>query len=138
MLYKSSGILQYEGDDKLIVLADPGMADFYRSLIPKYYDINRPKYPAHITVVRTGKETVLDKTNWNKYNGETIDFMYDNSIQIGTVYFWLNIFCKRLEEIRLELGLRVDSPWTLPPEGFNKCFHMTLANRKEPPKNEWV
>ena len=113
---------------KLIVEADQGISDFYRALIPKYYYAKPQKYPAHISVVR--KEVPVNLENWGKYEGEKIEFFYQSYIHIGTVYFWLNVFCCRLEEIRLELGLPVDSPYTLPPEGFNKCYHMTIGNKK--------
>lgn len=126
-LFKSTGILRY-GKNKVIVEIDPGISDFYRSLIPKYLPYNRQLYAPHISVVR--KETPPNMEYWEKYEGQPIEFEYDNEIQIGTVYFWLNCFSVRLEEIRQELGLPVSSPYTLPPEGYLKCFHSTLANRK--------
>jgi len=46
---------RYRGDFKLIVEVDPGIAVFYRTLIPKSVSIQSPKYTPHITVIR--KET---------------------------------------------------------------------------------
>lgn len=131
MLYKSEGILRYYGPPyKLIVEVDQGIGDLYRALIPKYMPVNRPMYPAHITVVRSEKETPVILDSWGKHNGERVEFYYDPEVKVGTVYYWLNVFCKRLEEIRVELGMSVDSPYTRPPEGFLKCFHLTIGNSK--------
>tara|TARA_Y100000034_G_scaffold8165_2_gene8918 strand:+ start:1793 stop:2203 length:411 start_codon:yes stop_codon:yes gene_type:complete len=134
MLFKSTGYLQYSRNHQLVVRADQGLADFYRHLIPKYYGVQRGRWPAHVTVVREVdgliKEVPTNMDAWGKYQGEEIDFMYENIIRQGKIYFWLNIFCVRLEEIRSELGLSIRSQYTIPPEGFTKCFHMTLGNMK--------
>lgn len=127
MLFESIGTLHY-GDNKLVVQVDPGISLFYRSLIPKWHRINLQRYPPHISVVR--KETSPRMELWGKYEGERIRFFYDIDVQNDSRYWWLNIFCVRLEEIRRELGLPVSSPYTLPPVGFEKCFHMTIGNTK--------
>jgi len=126
-LFQSVGRLVY-GTDKLIVEADQGISDFYRALIPKYYRVRPQYYPAHISVIR--KETPSLLQYWRKYQGEPIAFNYEPFPYNGEVYWWLNVFCVRLEEIRQELGLEVSSPYTRPPDGFAKCFHMTLGNVK--------
>ena len=133
MLHKSKGILRYGENSRLVVEVDRGLADYYRSLIPKWREMQPQMHPPHITVVRTGKEEVPNKEFWGKHEGEEIEFFYDPTIKEGTVYYWLNVFSVRLEEIRRELGLPVQSEYTLPPEGYTKCFHMTLANKKERP-----
>ncbi len=130
-MFSSTGTLSYGEGYKLVVSCDQELADYYRSLIPKYYDVQRGRYPAHVTVVRTGKEMPIILENWGKYQGEEIDFLYDPTMRMGEIYFWLNIWCKRLEEIRVELGLSNRSMYTLPPDcPFAKCFHMTVANCK--------
>ena len=147
-LHESTGILRYFSPvapgtpetqhtkgptqfHKLIVEIDPNIAAFYRSLIPKWHDWNVPLYPSHISVVR--KEEIPNLDLWGKHEGEEVKFLYSPIVQMGKVYFWLNVFCKRLEEIRVELGLPVSSPYTRPPEGFQKCFHTTIANNKTHP-----
>lgn len=130
-LFKSVGTLRYGykgGDYNLVVDVDQGLADYYRSLIPKSISFNRQKYPPHISVVR--KEVPINLDLWGKYNGHEIEFVYSNVIRWGQVYYWLDVFSTRLEEIRLELGLPVSSQYTLPPDGFVKCFHCSLCNRK--------
>jgi hypothetical protein len=130
-LYQSSGPLRYftgEFGYKLIVEVDPQIVAYYRSLIPKWVKTNPQMYPPHISVVR--KEVPPRLEYWGKHGGEEVPFLYSNIVHAGTVYYWLNAFSNRLEEIRLELGLEVSSPYTLPPEGFDKCFHVTIGNCK--------
>lgn len=132
MLYKSKGILKYDIVDvgyRLVVEVDQGIADFYRSLIPKSKGVRRQKYPAHISVVRHEIPLVLDK--WSEYHGCEVEFVYDNEIKNGKVYYWLNTFSTKLEEIRTELGLPVSSEYTRPPsDEYVKCFHITIGNCK--------
>ncbi len=127
-LFKSTGTLRY-GFTNLVLDVDQGIVDYYRALLPKSVRTNRQMYPAHISVIR--KETPPKMELWNKYSGEQIEFEYSNIIHNGEVYYWLNCWCQRLEDIRVELGLPVDSPYTRPPDGFAKTFHVTLGNIKE-------
>lgn len=133
MLFESEGTLQYSVEPqvgfKLIVSVPQQLSNYYFSLIPSYKNVNRQFYPAHISVVR--KETPTNLEAWGKHHNQRIKFLYENWIYSGTVYYWLNCFSQELEDIRLELGLPVSSQYTLPPAGFVKCFHMTLANTKK-------
>lgn len=130
-MHKSTGLLKYSDGYRLVLEADPEIARFYRSLIPPWMTVNKPAWPAHITVVRFGREVPLKKAYWNAHHGEKVTFQYSPTIHVGETYYWLNCFCKRLEAIREELGLPVVSQYTLPPEGFERCFHMTIGNKKE-------
>lgn len=126
-LYQSKGVLRYY-NTKLILEADQGIVEYYRAMLPRSFRTNRQLYPAHISVVR--KETP-EMGSWRLYEGEEVEFSYDNEIKFGEVYVWLNAFSTRLEEIRRELKLPVE-PWgdLVPPAGFNKFFHITLGNFK--------
>jgi hypothetical protein len=130
MLFSSIGKLHYDLDNnglyKLIVLIDPAITSYYRALIPKYRTVHGQRHAPHISVIR--KEPPQKLEFWGKYEDRDIEFHYDNMIQCGTVYYWLNVFSKELEEIRVELGLPIASQYTLPPEGWTKCFHTTLGN----------
>ncbi len=130
-LYETTGILRYSPlpTMKLIVEVDPEIARYYRALVPKWIRLNPQKYATHISVVR--KENVPNLQAWGKYEGEEIAFTYGNTVRNGTVYYWLDAFCTRLEEIRVELGLPVTSEYTRPPDGWSKCFHTTIGNVKE-------
>lgn len=128
-LFTSTGTLRYgKTVDYLVLDVDQGIVDYYRALMPKWIRTNRQMYPAHISVVR--KENAINREFWGKYDGELIEFKYSNIVHSGTVYYWLNAWCDRLEAIRTELGLAVDSPYTRPPDGFEKTFHVTLGNTK--------
>jgi len=120
---KSKGIIRYHEGDKLVVDIDPELARYYRSWIPKSISFNIPLHPPHITVIRGAYESPKDKSKWGLREGEEIEFEYDNFIQIGKVYIWLSVQCKRLEQIRNELGL---------DRCFDKFkgFHITIANMK--------
>lgn len=130
-MFRSTGILRYHNEPvlKLVVDVDQAISDYYRSLLPPYKKANPQRYGAHISVVR--KEIPPNMQFWGKYEGEEVEFFYAPGVQFGKVYCWLNVWCNRLEEIRIELGLPVTSEYTLPPEGFVKCFHSTIGNYKE-------
>lgn len=130
MFHKSTGRLHYKGSDSLVLIVDQNISDYYRSLIPPWHNVNRPRYGAHVTIVRTGKEVPKNTATWRKYHGEKVLFYYEPYIHYGTIYYWLNVFCNRLEDIRVELGLPITSPYKSPPEGFKKYFHVTIANVK--------
>jgi hypothetical protein len=133
-MFSSTGELRYsenQGQRRLVLTVDPGLASYYHAMIPKYIDVSRPRYAPHITVVRPFKETVPDPTAWGRYEGEQVEFLYDHVLYQSEIYFWLNILSRRLEDIREELGLPV-VPWPtrVPPPPFRKFFHCTVANRK--------
>jgi len=127
-MHTSTGRLAYSGKYKLILTVDQGIQDYYYYLLPKYLDAKKQYHPAHISVVR--KETPSVLSAWGKYEGDKLEFRYTSEIFFGNVYCWLNVFCVRLEEVRKELGLPVTSEFTRPPDGYSKCFHMTVANFK--------
>lgn len=131
ILHTSTGILRYSGNNRLAMEVDQGLSDFYRSLIPRYMPNNRPRWAAHVTVVRDGKEEPVHREFWGKYEGEEVSFLYSPYIHADNVYYWLNVFCVRLEEIRIELGLPCTNLQSDLPPLFRKCFHMTLGNRKQ-------
>jgi hypothetical protein len=126
-LFTSTGTLRY-GYTNLVLDVNQGIVDYYRALMPKYIYTNRQMYAAHISVIR--KEVPTKMELWGKYAGEKVEFKYSNIVHHGEVYYWLNAWCERLEQIRMELGLPVDSPYTRPPDGFAKTFHITLGNVK--------
>ena len=139
MYYKHSGILHYsnKGNWRLVVDIDTELGDYYRSLMPKYFNVSPGRYPTHITVVRPEKDIPTNISAWGKYEGERVDFLYENEIVHGKRYFWLRVISKRLEEIRAELGLGLERSKTItdasydePPQGYVKFWHITIANNK--------
>jgi hypothetical protein len=127
-MFKSAGQLQYSDNPyKLIVEVDSELADYYRSFVPPVVGLNKPMYPAHISVVRN--EIPLNLFAWNKYKDIFIFFEYEGEIYNDELYYWLNAYCEDLEKIRFELGLPETSEITRSPDGRHK-FHITLGNLK--------
>ncbi len=128
-LYSSIGVLRYSDDPlKLVVEVDREISFYYRAMLPKWVKTNPQRYAPHISVVRHEVPPRMDR--WRAFDGEQVEFFYENVVRNGEVYIWLNAFCNRLEEVRSDLGLEVSSPYTMPPEGFQKCFHITIGNYK--------
>jgi hypothetical protein len=131
-LHSSTGVLRYTQRDgygfRCVLDIDQQISEYYRALLPKWIYVNRQMYPAHVSVVR--KEVPPNLEAWGRHEGEEIEFQYEHFVYNDNVYYWLNVFCTRLEEIRAELGLPVSSPITRPPSGFLKCFHSTIGNVK--------
>jgi len=132
-LFKTVGLLRYsfkpEYGYRLVLEVDQAIADYYRALLPKWIGANRQRYGAHVSVVR--HEVPANLEAWCLHEGREVEISYSGQVHFGRVYCWLNVFSTRLEEVRSELGLPVSSEYTRPPEGFVKCFHMTIGNFKE-------
>ncbi|MHA2060721.1 MAG: hypothetical protein ACW963_00305 [Candidatus Sifarchaeia archaeon] len=129
-MFKANGKLIYDNDKRrCIVTVDDGIGRFYRALIPKSQRWLKPRYDVHITVVRTGIETVSDDL-WGYGDGMDISFTYDPYIWIGYKYIYLDAHSTDLEEVRESLGLpRLRMPHPSMTEA-RKCFHITIANMK--------
>ena len=133
MFYTSKGTLKYENTTsgpRAVIEIDQGVADYYRRLIPKYMTANKQSWPSHITVVRAGIEFPLHMNHWRAYNKEVVEFIYSSVIHMDGLYYWLNCWSHRIDEIRSELGLTIKSRVTIPPPGYSKTYHITLANKK--------
>lgn len=127
-MYYSTGILKYGPKPRIVVFVDRDLANYYRSFIPKSYKVQPQKYPPHITVVRSKYEKINNLKNWNKYDGETIEFSYSGIIKFDGTYFYLDVQSERLGDIREELGM--------PRFRFNdindkQCYHITIGNLKD-------
>ena len=129
-MFTSVGRLRYGRSTwNLVVDVDPQLTAYYRALLPKAWYPQPPKYPAHISVLR--REIPVNLELWNQYDGEAIEFFYVPEVRIGQVYYWLDVYCSRLEDIRLELGLPLANLYEPALPGFRKRFHCTIANIKD-------
>lgn len=135
-LLKTTGFLnyqildtpQYKGYKLTVEGIDPGIAKFYRAMIPKSRIAKPQMYAPHVSVVR--KEIPVNLDYWGLHDLKHIELYYDPYVFESDVYYWLNFYSHELEHIREELGL-ANKKWDIDPaEGYNKCFHMTIANRK--------
>lgn len=82
-----------------------------------------------LTVVRTGRDIVINKEYWGKYDKKLIKYYYDGVIHHCKVYYWLDAYSVELEEMRLELGLDLYN-FGQQPDYYRKRFHFTLGNVK--------
>jgi hypothetical protein len=91
----------------LVVDADPNLARLYRELFNWEnrcrFKIFKPAWDAHISVVRDEKPPRIEM--WEKYSGEEVVFEYDPTIKTNGEYYWLDVQCERLLDIREEMGL---------------------------------
>lgn len=127
-IFNSVGTLVYSEDPyKLIVDVDNEIGNYYRSLIPKYFQVKKPMYSSHISIVRN--EVPPNLNMWGKYQGSQISFEYEPFIYSDELYYWLNAYSSVLEDVRVELGLANLSKYTRSPDGKHK-FHITLGNTK--------
>lgn len=119
--HKSTGKLSYGPGIRIVLLVDQDIVDYYRRLIPKYLDVAPQAHDAHVSVVL--KEKPMDTSAWGDYNGDKVEFEYGGKIKNDETYYWLDVRCQRLKEIRKELGLSENPPW-------RNGFHLTLGNVK--------
>ena len=127
-MYSAHGLINYGPGIRVIATIDQGISDFYRNLIPKYYQVQPQKYSAHITIVRTDKESPKKLEFWNKYQGEKLSFEYSPKIHFDGSYWYLNVWSQQIGDIREELGL----PRFRFQEMSSKdgCYHISIGNSK--------
>jgi hypothetical protein len=123
MKFTGYGTLSYKNTWLLVEISDD-LGIYYRSLINSYSRstvLQKPMNGEHITVIAGKYEVANHSPNWRKYEGEKIEFQYSSDIQTDYCYFWLPVTCNRIEEIRIELGLKptIKCPW-----------HITVGNLK--------
>lgn len=119
----SSGILRYSpkllGDrisEKwwLVLDCDPEISSYYRHLFHiqnyKSQKLLMPAWDSHVTIIRN--EEPPNKELWEAYAGERVEYEYCHDSKTDGNYWWLDVICPRLIEIREELGL---SPQPLYP-----------------------
>ena len=128
MMFKSTGTLRYTHQRYNLVLdCDHELGRYYRSLIAKKWLLRRPSWKEHITLIRGPVEFASppDKELWGKYHDHVITFEYEPFINTREPeegylrYFWLNVLCPQLLDIREELGL--PRPPLFP-------LHLTIGN----------
>ena len=124
MLFKSSGKLRYSTTTKYWVTldADPTIGSYYRNLFNLYHFncklIKKPSWAEHVTVVRN--EEPVNKMAWSFYNEMVVEFEYDSQIKTDGDFYWLDVYCDFLYQIRVELGLKKNPEYP---------FHLTIGNR---------
>ena len=128
-LIEISGIIKYDSIDyKVYVDLDDDIARYYREMIPKHLTKPKPqRYKTHITIVRN--EKIINMDNWLRYDGLEVNFKYNPIEKNNGIYFWLDVYSDKLEQLRTELGLQKSSEFSRPPSD-EECFHITIGNLK--------
>lgn len=123
-LFSSTGKYHYH-NRWLMVDCCEELARYYRSLVHAFspsITLQPPRHGSHITVIAGKYEPNHNDRYWKKFDGDLVRFEYDPE-KTGSdgVYFWLPIFCKEFESVRVELGLKptIPIPW-----------HLTIGNLK--------
>jgi hypothetical protein len=78
--------------------------------------IVRASWKSHISVVTD--EVCPNLNAWGKYAGEEVRFTYEPDVRGNAEYFWIDVRCERLLDIREELGLSRNPTFSL---------HLTLG-----------
>ena len=119
-MFSSCGNLLYYPSWWLIMKVDEEICRYYRNLIHFHYrslQLNPSRNGAHITVIAGKYEKPDEECErfWNRYQDEEVNFKYSPEINTDGEYFWMEVECKRIEEIRIELGLtpKIPQPWHL-------------------------
>ena len=128
ILFRTKAQLIYH-DTWLMAYADDEICDYYRKLAFMYSPtlrLNQPKHGAHITIISGRWETPPRKDMyWRKYDKIWVEIEYSLEVQNNELYYWLPVYCKMFEEIRVELGLAANNGELVIPA------HMTIGNLKE-------
>jgi hypothetical protein len=106
----------------VIVECPKDIMDYYHHWAKKENEtiLNKPLFGSHISVVRGEEPPDSLKPQWRKHHEEAVTFHYSHEIFSSGEYYWLEVACPRLEELRTELGL------TANPE-FG--FHLTIGRK---------
>jgi hypothetical protein len=93
----------------MIVDCDPTgeMGRYYRHLYHvsthRCRRIQAPSWALHITVVRDEKPS--RPWLWGLYSGRKVEVEYEPLVRSGETYYWLDVTCPVLLDVREELGL---------------------------------
>jgi hypothetical protein len=112
--YEAIGILNYKNN--WLILETPFSINlYYKWWIEKFIGkkISTPLYGSHVTIIAGKYTDVSNHPNWAKYQDKKIPFKYSSIIYGDDNYFWLNVICGELADIRKELGLSPDPHWSL-------------------------
>jgi len=127
-MFKSKGKLRYSpelnGNQErfwLIADCDKEVGNYYRRLYQNSFwkcrKLQRPSWEEHITIIRNEEPPLLEL--WDKYDGNEVEFFYDPILKSNDLYFWFDVECPEMLDIREELGLSRNPEYQL---------HLTIGN----------
>jgi hypothetical protein len=117
MKRQGEGLLNYRHNN-LVVEVNKDLTAYYRWLVGNRVILLKPSFGSHITVCKGIDEA-------KKYQNERVEFEYSHLVRISgdttgqdrpDSYYFLDVWCPRLIDIREDLGL---------PTYFK--FHLTIG-----------
>lgn len=109
---------------KLIVEVDPELQRYYLNQIPKNLRPQKTRYPTHISVIRQDTTIAI-----GQFHDQWVDFVYEHEIYEDDKYFWLQVLCPRLKQIRAICGLSATQVGVTYSPDERHPFHITIANK---------
>lgn len=110
----------------LILDCDEGIGKYYRFLYHlsrhRVESLLKPAWASHVTVIRDEEPPDELKPLWEKYAGAVVEFDYDGHVHDNGNYFWIDVDCPQLLDIRVELGLPREPLYPL---------HLSIGHRGE-------
>lgn len=91
----------------VIVECPKDIIDYYHHWILKELGlkINKPLFGAHISVIRGEEPPSELQSLWRKHHEQEVEFTYTHDVHSEGTYYWLDVECAELSELRNELGL---------------------------------
>jgi hypothetical protein len=130
-MFQSKGVLRYSPqligveNEKwwLILHCDAELGAYYRRLYHyatyRCRKLQQPGWKDHVSVVRNEEPSEEFKRLWGKYEGREVEYQYKPGVKNNTLYYWLDVECEFLLDLREELGL--------PRKPFYD-LHVTIGN----------
>lgn len=116
---KSTGKLVYSprthlssSEKWLVLMCDDEISRYYRHLYTMTYPylnakrhgkLTRPVWGAHISIIRN--EKILNTKLWRLNENKIVEFAYEAGVKDNMEYYWLQVVCPELEELREAYGL---------------------------------
>lgn len=104
----------------VIVECPKDIMDYYHYWLEREEGVklNKPLFGSHISVVRGEEPAESSKHLWKVCHEEEVEFAYSHEIMNNGEYYWLEIDCMKLNELRETLGLE---------EKVQFGFHLTIG-----------
>jgi len=101
-----------------IVKVNREITRYYRYWVKKekHIDLCQPSWDAHISIIRSEMPMAGKMHLWKKYEGRKVDFKYSNNVQQNGNFWFVEIDCPMLIDIRKEFGLP-----------YNWKLHLTIG-----------
>lgn len=130
-MFVSTGLVNYSprlignSDEKwwLVLQCGSEIGKYYRRLYDYLTNncrkIQAPGWKDHITIGRNEKPPDEFQSLWGKYEGLEVEFEYNSVPRTNGQYYWLDVKCDWLLDLREELGLPREPEFKL---------HLTIGN----------